>query len=66
MKNNTFFNVKNCYHSFFINLTLVKGNYVDRQYGLTHFRDKEKAVYLIHLNENKNLLTNFLKVKKKN
>ena len=63
IKNNTFYNVKNCYHSFYINLTLVKGNYVDRQYGLTHFRDKEKAVYLIHLN--KNLLTNFFEIKKK-
>ena len=49
IKNNTIYNVKNCYHSFFMNLTLVKGNYIDRHYGLTHFREKEKAVYLIHL-----------------
>ena len=65
IKNNTSHNVKNCFHSFFINLTLVKGCYVDRQYGLTHFRDKERAVYLIHLYENKDLLTNFFQIKKK-
>lgn len=65
IKNNTIYNVKNCYHSFFMNLTLVKGNYIDRHYGLTHFREKEKAVYLIHLFEDKNLIKNVFKVKKK-
>lgn len=65
IKNSTPYYVKNCYHSFFVNLTLVKGNYIDRQYGLTQFREKEKAAYLVHLYENKNLITNFFEIKKK-
>ena len=65
MKNNAFYNVKNCYHSFLVNLTLVKGNYVDRQYGLTHFRAKKKAVYFIHLYEDKNLIINLFEIKRK-
>ena len=48
-----------------MNLTLVKGNYIDRHYGLTHFREKEKAAYLIHLFEDKNLIKNVFEVKKK-
>ena len=64
-KKKSFYNIKNCFHSFLTNLTLVKGNYIDRQYGLTHFRDKDKAVYLIQLYEDKNLILNFFDMKRK-
>jgi len=47
---------KNCFYSVFSNLISYKGKYIDRQYGLTHLKNKEKKISLIDLDLNYKIL----------